>query len=245
MSEFKGQLGKYRIINTDDSSPTLWSEFFDENCHSTHGAYAETVFNYVGACGIADATSPKRVLEVGFGLGHGLKATLEHATAPVHFVSLELDSALIEWAKNNLPIKNFNWKALEQTHYGYQAILDNGGTVTILIGDARNTLLNWHNSKFDAIYQDPFSPKKNPTLWTYEWFKLLAEKSSENVVLATYSASVGVRKAMLEAGWHPQSHKGFGPKRERTLATLVGPVDQKLERRLRASSTPALRDQAN
>lgn len=244
MSEFKGQLGKYRIIETEDQSQTLWSEFFDENCHSTHGAYAETLFNYVEACGIAQAANTRHILEVGFGLGHGLKATLEHAKSPVHFVSLELDSALIDWAKTNLPIQNFHWDSLTKTDYGHHAELPNGGSISILIGDARTTLPQWDKFKFDAIYQDPFSPKKNPTLWSVEWFELLAKKSGNDVIMATYSASVGVRKAMLEAGWHPQSHKGFGPKRERTLATLSGAIDDQLERRLRASNAPALRDQA-
>jgi len=244
MSEFKGQLGKYRIISTNDDSPTLWSEFFDENCHSTHGAYAETLFNYVEACRIKGANTEKKILEIGFGLGQGLKATLEHASSVVHFVSLELDPELVEWAKSNLHIEGFSWEQLNKTTRGYEAHLPNGNTVTVLIGDARKTLLDWKDFKFDAIYQDPFSPKKNPTLWTREWFELLAMKSNEHVVMATYSASVGVRKAMLEAGWHPQSLKGFGPKRERTLGTLVGPVDQELERRLRASAAPALRDQA-
>src|SRR5690606_37910178 len=102
--------------------------------------------------------------------------------APMHFVSLELDAALVEWAKDNLVIKDFEWKTLERTQRGYEAQLSNGSTVTVLIGDARTTLANWHDSKFDAIYQDPFSPKKNPTLWTCEWFELLAQKSNEHVV---------------------------------------------------------------
>src|SRR5690606_29124540 len=91
--------------------------------------------------------------------------------------------------------------------------------VIVLIGDARTTLpqQSW---RFHAIYQDPFSPKKNPSLWTQEWFELLRQCSDDDCIMATYSASVGVRKAMLEAGWHPESLPGFGPKRERTLARL-------------------------
>lgn len=243
MSEFKGQLGNYRVIDTDDNSQTLWSEFFDENCHSTHGAYAETLTNYVETCGITQKSlEPSVILEVGFGLGMGLKATIENTSRPIHFVSLELDPALVEWAKNNLEIKNFDWSCLTPCAHGFHGeIPQRELTVDILIGDARMTLPKW-SKKFDAIYQDPFSPKKNPSLWTYEWFKLLREKSNQEVIMATYSASVGVRKAMLEAGWHPQALKGFGPKRERTIAKLVGPADENLERRLRASSAPVLRD---
>lgn len=246
MSDFKGQLGLYRVVTTADNSPTLWSEFFDENCHSTHGAYAETLNNYVETCGITEhiGPGPLVILEVGFGLGMGLKATIENAKGPIHFVSLELDQQLVLWAKQNLPITGLDWSGLSPTEYGY-TLKYHHHRLDILIGDARQTLPKWDGPKFHAIYQDPFSPKKNPMLWSVEWFEQLKNKSEENVIMATYSASVMIRKAMLMAGWHPHSLKGFTGKRERTIARLVGPVDEKLERRLRASEVQALRDKAN
>lgn len=250
MSEFKGQLGSYRVVPTGDDSVTLWSEFFDENCHSTHGAYAETLENYVIPCQIQTRLQSQdiNILEVGFGLGLGLKATLESvegkSSNKLTFVSLELDSALVDWAKDNVAIRGHDLQLLKRisdsAFTAYYA--ESNVEVWVLIGDGRKTLEAWDTSLFHAIYQDPFSPKKNPTLWSVEWFTQLFKHADQDCILATYSASVGVRKAMLEAGWHPESHAGFGPKRERTIARINGNGDANLERRLRASQAQALRD---
>lgn len=248
MTEFNGQLGRYKIIETNDSSQTLWSEYFDENCHSSAGAYQETLFNYVVPCLSKQPITHgyHKILEVGFGLGIGLKATVEYqksnALYPIHFISLELDKLLIEWAIQNIKIDGFDLNLLIFSNdcYSYE---DSMLKINIYIGDARTTITKTEINNIHGIYQDPFSPKKNPTLWTTEWFTDLKSKSHESCLLSTYSASVGVRKSMVEAGWHPQSHSGFAHKRERTMATLTGPIDQQLEKKLRASSALALHDE--
>lgn len=65
----------------------------------------------------------------------------------------------------------------------------------------------------DAIYQDPFSVKKNPSLWTYEWFTMLRQKSHENTILGTYSTSASVKKTLLKSGWLYEERPGYGRKR--------------------------------
>ena len=243
MSDFKGQLGQYKIITTKDNSPTLWSEHFDENCHSDHGAYSETVYNYIEGCKIL-SRPVSSVLEIGFGLGIGLKATLEHLKPdqkrPLHFVSVELDQELVEWSKKNIQCDNFDFSLLELKNQVYQFESD-FLNIDVILGDATETLQQAPLPRFDAIYQDAFSPKKNPDLWSVEWFEMLKDLAAKDCILSTYSASVSIRKSLLEAGWHPHSHKGFAGKRERTSAHLVGPVDEILEKRLRASAAQALR----
>lgn len=66
--------------------------------------------------------------------------------------------------------------------------------------DARKTVLSL-NGKYDFIFLDAFTPKKLPTLWTYEFFKELYRLLDDNGVLVTYSSSVAVRSAMIEAGF--------------------------------------------
>ena len=248
MSEFNGQLGRYKVIKTQDDSQTLWSEFFDENCHSSAGAFQETLFNYVLPCLPDDLTQMEsyKVLEVGYGLGVGLKATIEHLkpspAKPLHFISLELDPDLVRWSVENQAMAGVNMSELQLVDNIFQLKTDSL-QVDILIGDARENIKNELINNIHAIYQDPFSPKKNPSLWTTEWFESLKNVSHKNCKLATYSASVSIRKSILKAGWHPQSHSGFAHKRERTMATLSGPIDQKLEKRLRASSALALHDE--
>ena len=79
--KFTGSLGDYRWEETDDGSLTLFSEFFNENCHSTSGAREETLYNYIQGCNIdhfIKENSSLHIFELGLGTGLGLKTTLDH-----------------------------------------------------------------------------------------------------------------------------------------------------------------------
>ena len=76
--QFNGKLGTYKVIETADGTPTLFSSHFDEACHSLHGAVAETLYNFIEGCDLdilAKKYSPLNILEVGFGTGTGFKLT--------------------------------------------------------------------------------------------------------------------------------------------------------------------------
>jgi tRNA U34 5-methylaminomethyl-2-thiouridine-forming methyltransferase MnmC len=220
-------LPKHRWITTEDGSQTLFSEEFQESCHSTTGAWSETILHYVEGCRIRSRLQdhdPFNILEVGFGLGIGFKATQEslvNSSHPWHFISLELDRDLVEWFKDQNPLMTWVDQSICQLKQGSL-------TLTILVGDARTTLpkfLKNNHIKFHAIYQDAFSPKKNPSLWTKEWFSLLKDAASSDVVLSTYSSSSSIRKSMLESGWVLKKGERFGPKRSSTRAELIGDSD--------------------
>ena len=59
---------------TEDGTFTLENLSFQENCHSTAGAYQETLFNYIQGTEIQKKVHlPEiNIFEVGFGLGFGL-----------------------------------------------------------------------------------------------------------------------------------------------------------------------------
>ena len=116
----------------------------------------------------------------------------------------------------------------------------------ILIGDARISLpwfLENHSLRFHAIYQDAFSPKRNATLWTYEWFKLLKSASHQQVTLSTYSSSSSIRKSMIKAGWKVYKGEKFGPKRSSTRARLTGVTDPDIIEHLDRSPAMILTDE--
>jgi chorismate dehydratase len=249
--DFTGKLGKYKIIETEDQTKTLWSEFFDENCHNLAGAYEETIHNYILGCHIPEQLQSREdvhVLDVGFGLGIGLKALLDEVkknpdipTKKISYTSIELDEDLFLWAINEtFPDVTFTKK--DQTYISEIETL----AITIYIGDGRLTLPEAHAKnllpKFTAIFQDAFSPKRNPALWRVEWFVDLLKMSSTGVYLSTYSASVSVRKSMVVAGWIITNAKGFGQKRTMTKARLTGVIDPALQAELSRSPTLELRD---
>jgi tRNA U34 5-methylaminomethyl-2-thiouridine-forming methyltransferase MnmC len=234
----------HRWIETEDGSMTLFSDQFQESCHSTAGAMSETELHYIKGCRVAQRAPQHEtfvILEVGFGLGLGLAATQEcmkDIDCNWHFISLELDRDLVEWWRGqNSEAIWVEENVLELRAHRY--------TLTILVGDARELLPAWatgRSVRWHAIYQDAFSPRRNPTLWTTEWFSFLRNYSTPDVILSTYSSSSSIRKSLHEAGWLLKKGEKFGPKRSSTRATLQGETDEEILIHMARSPMPALSD---
>jgi tRNA U34 5-methylaminomethyl-2-thiouridine-forming methyltransferase MnmC len=231
----------------------LFSEEFQEACHSTSGAIQETLLHYIQGCQIETKRLEKQhltILEVGFGLGIGFLTTLEKLNnhqKPWTFISLEIDGNLLEWFRlqhtEHAFLRHLSWK--ENLGVKILEAKTELGQLTILCGDARKTLptyIGHLRPKWDAIYQDAFSPKKNPVLWTRQWFELLKQHSQKDVLLSTYSASSSIRKSLLEAGWILSKGEKFGPKRTSTRAALLGQSDPEILLQLSRSPVAALSD---
>lgn len=254
MTDFKGNLGNYKIIKTEDNTETIFSEYFDEACHNLSGAYEETLHNYIQGCSIPELFSQDRawaLLDVGFGVGVGLKALIDefklhHSfNAQVSYYSIELDEALLLWSlRTTLPFITLTKKEIPGLSWyegHFQKI-----QIRIFLGDGRNTLPEalTHNllSPLNAIFQDAFSPKKNPTLWSVEWFDFLKKISEKNVQLSTYSSSISIRKSLIAAGWTLENAKGFALKKSMTKAKLSGQTDSEILDQLRRSPSLEIRD---
>jgi len=237
--EFKGQLGNYKILQTEDNTQTVYSEYFEEACHNLSGAWEETQHNYIQGCQLPlliDKNS-LHVLDVGFGIGIGLKALIDFLkdypeTTEHTYTSIELDEDLVFWAiKNTLP--EITLEKLPGKFNGRWKNLN----ITIYLGDGRKTLVNNRQflPAFNAIFQDPFSPKKNPALWSVEWFYFLKSVCAENVEMATYSSSISIRKSLIKAGWCIENARGFGQKKTMTRARLTGITENILIEQLNKS----------
>lgn len=101
-----------------------------------------------------------------------------------------------------------------------------------------------------AIFFDPFSPARNPAMWTAPLFADLfaALDPARPCSLATYSRSTMTRAALLLAGFHVGAGRPTGFKEETTVAAnapdLVStPLDRRwLERARRSDSAEPLCD---
>jgi tRNA U34 5-methylaminomethyl-2-thiouridine-forming methyltransferase MnmC len=229
----------HRIVFTDDGSETLFSELFNEACHSTAGARAETRFHYIQGCKLSEMLEvfdEIHILEVGFGTGIGWLETREFFKAYPHkklkFISLELDVALLEWS---VP------EAKKINPHTFQ-LVDMNCELQVLIGDARHTIHSLPTNFFHAIYQDAFSPKRNPTLWTHQWFSDLKRVAHPSCTLATYSASVSIRKSLLKAGWSVFEGPAFAQKRSSTRANLSDTMKEDFLAKLNTHTILALDD---
>ena len=269
MTEFKGNLGNYKLIRTEDDTETVWSEYFDEACHNLSGAYEETIYNYINGCHIPDLLVQENdlaILDVGFGVGIGLKALIDqiqisaNPNTVVSYYSIELDEILLKWAlKTTLPELKLDRneqiigsKKLTYFSGHFSGFSNENNThnklleVKIFVGDGRLTLplasANGFIKKLNAIFQDAFSPKKNPTLWSVEWFLFLKGLSCQSVELSTYSSSVSIRKSLLAANWIIANDRGFANKKSMTKAKLTGETSEELLLQMNRSPSIEIRD---
>ena len=194
---------------TEDGTVTLFSQEFDEYYHSTHdGALNETMQKHIiPAFSFQKDRDEIKILDICFGLGYNVLATLyyikkERLSTKVHIISPEFDEELIrslisfEYPKEFDEFKDVITKLSQNFYYE-----DEQFKIEILLGDARKTIPKIRE-KFDIIYQDAFSPKKNPLLWTREYFRDIRAVSKEDTILTTYSTAIATRMGLYENGFN-------------------------------------------
>jgi tRNA U34 5-methylaminomethyl-2-thiouridine-forming methyltransferase MnmC len=211
--------------STEDGSFTFFSEEFGETFHSREGAKAEAFLKFAEATDLAQKASQGhlRLLDVCYGLGYNTAAALEvigsvNPHCQMEIYGLEQDetvpraaiapSLLASWSP---PVQTI-LRAIALEHCCIQPNL----AASLLIGDARQTIQTLCESGFqaDAIFFDPFSPRRCPQLWTVEFFQNVAQCLAPAGKLATYSRSASVRSAMQAAGLYV----GTIPMVERSVA---------------------------
>lgn len=222
-------------VVTSDGSTTLYSSEFQEHYHSVRdGAWRESLEKHVKP-GLELIGFRQRshltVLDICFGLGYNTLVTLWYldqqryqGTVVIH--APEMDGALL----NALPTLLYPTELAP-----YRACLDGiarerhyqCGSVKVVVyeGDARVYIKQAHEM-FDLVYQDAFSPRKNPELWSLEYFQAMRERCAAHAVLTTYSQATPVRLALHLAGfllYHPQVAREAAI-RPGTIASLA-PLD--------------------
>lgn len=223
-----------QIIETDDGSLSLTHPIHGESYHSKSGALFEAQSLYIDASNFRNFLNGDKsiaVLDVGLGLGYNALSTVDSWSksdnaADIEIVSLECEVALIkvlvssqgDWQKN-WPSFWLNWLALFKQESGQKwiaSIPHNNGKAkcqwTILGEDFSKRALEYANI-FDFIWQDPFSPKHNPDLWTKNWFLQLHKCAKSDATLMTYSVARATRDALTTSGWNWQKISASGKKK--------------------------------
>jgi len=198
---------KKEIITTNDGSQTLHSKEFDECYHSTHaGALNESLSKHIIPSFNLQKKSSLTILDICYGLGYNTLTTIYYyqkyrPDTKLHIISPEFDKDLVE------SLSNFNYpKEFKHLKDIINSISKNGKyensniVIEVLFNDAREAIKNI-DKKIDIVYQDAFSPQKNPALWSKEWFKDLKKICQKDVILTTYSSATAVRLALYENGF--------------------------------------------
>ncbi len=231
----------YDLVLTKDGTYTLHSTEFGESMHSVSGAYEEALLKHVYPSGILDSpATSKSVLDIGFGLGYNVLALLSEIDrkgpdASFDVVSFEKDRSLITLMDQIV----FNdrrddiYKLIRQAFAKGEAQWKSTD-VKILFGDAREIIKGIGDAKFDAVFFDPFSPAKNPELWSVEFFREIHRAMGGSGILTTYSSAVQARAALIEAGFYIGKGPSVGGKREGTIAAKTGIIRPLSEADLKA-----------
>ncbi len=200
---------KKELILTEDGTKTLFSCEFNEAYHSTKdGALVESLEKHIKPAFLLQKNKKDLViLDICFGLGYNTLTTLyyikkHNLSINLHIISPEIDRGLISSLKDFEYPKEFNQfrniiNDLSKNLY-YK---DKNLTVEILIGDAR-AIIPKIDKKVDIVYQDAFSPKQNPLLWTKEYFADIKALSKSNTIITTYSVASSVRMGLYENGYN-------------------------------------------
>lgn len=205
------------------------SRRFDDPYFSLQGGLNEARHVFLAGNNLPDRLCDGfHIAELGFGTGLNMLATaLEWAatTRPgtVHFTSFEaypLPGPDIARALQAFPeVGTVAQPFLRQWAAGHRQITLPGLRITVITGDARQTLPAWQG-RADAWFLDGFSPAKNPELWSPRLMAEVAHHTFRAGTFATYTAAGHVRRGLSEAGFTVTRRPGYARKRHMTTGVL-------------------------
>jgi len=204
---------KHQATQSDDGSFTAYSTEFEEHYHSTKdGALHESLSKHViPALKHTQDKDEVVILDICFGLGFNSLATLyalEGTDKKVTIHSPEFDQELVASLKDFHYPKEFEkYKEIILSLSSTAKYESDTLNIYIFIGDAR-AFVRDTEIKFDIVYQDAFSPKSNPLLWTSEYFNDISSLMKEDAILTTYSIALATRIALIENGMKVYLHSG-------------------------------------
>jgi len=231
---------KNYLITTADGTTTLFLDEYEQAMHSDSGAYEESLLKHIYPSGVLELEADKiDVLDAGFGLGYNVLALIHEfkvrkKQSSMRIISLEKERYLLDFM-NEIRFSD----SRDEIYDFIKKVYGNGkGTIEnisfeILFGDGREAIKKMEEIKFDAVFQDPFSPSKNPEMWSVDYFRCLKKIMAEKAILTTYSSADHIRRAMLEAGFIVGAGPSVGRKREGTIASISAAIKTLDSERLR------------
>jgi tRNA U34 5-methylaminomethyl-2-thiouridine-forming methyltransferase MnmC len=207
---------KLEKVKTKDNSQTFRNTKIDETYHSISGAKEEAVEKYAKPCEI-DKREEVNILDVCFGLGYNSAAAIDiFAGKHISITGLENDEEILDAISSvDYPFlsKEIIIKLTKERKYASEQV-----SAQLIVGDARESVKNLPAGSFDVVFFDPFSPKKCPELWTFEFFSDVYRVIKKGGVLATYSCAGQVRRNMKSAGFIVSDGPRVGRRSPGTIA---------------------------
>ncbi len=259
-------LHNFEIVTTRTGAISIRDKLTQEIMHNPVGPWEEANSLYIQQSNLAQKLSHPEarefvIFDVGLGAAANSLAILHCARSvparrPLKIVSFERDLSLLQFALNH---------ADQFPHFaGYesavQAILNTGLWEQKADESGPGAAIRWElrhgdftsriareRANADLVYFDPYSPLKNPDMWSPETFKNLFDRCNQvegqGCLLLTYSRATPVRVSMLLAGFYVGVGISSGLKDETTQAStrledLSTPLDKSWFSRWEKSSKP-------
>ncbi|HET9932011.1 MAG TPA: MnmC family methyltransferase [Polyangiaceae bacterium] len=246
------------VVLTRSGEPAMRDRISGEVMHPVVGPRVESRLLYAEGSKLRErllGSGPGALLllDVGLGAGSNAVAALEVALAlqgkgrPLRVVSFDQSLSALE-------------QALRPEHreaFGYSGALLEAGlavlrdrkycsesvTWELELGTLPDTLARIDAGSADVVYWDPFSPAKNPTLWTVATFSELWTRCRDGATFFTYSAATATRSALLLAGFAVGEGESTGVGKRTTQAAanvrdLARPLQRRWLETLSRSSAP-------
>lgn len=211
----------HQIALSEDGSYTAYSRQYDEHYHSTKdGALNESFSKHVHpAMALKQHQKSIKILDICFGLGMNTLATLYYAKfckldSKIEIYSPELDKELVYALKDfKYPNEFEPLQHILEDLISYGVYEDENFFIELYLGDAIEYINGLEkrfsdDEKFDIVFQDAFSPKANPALWSKEYFYDLKKIMKNDGILTTYSTAFASRYALHQNGFHIYLNKG-------------------------------------
>lgn len=215
----------------NDQHKIIWegevpvSERFGDPFYSLHDGLAETRYVFLDGNDLpARFVDGFHVTELGFGTGLNFLATLQafrDAGAPgkLRFTSFEaFPMSMDDMARALAPFAHLDTDILVDDVFSPR-IHGVDFELTVNIGDARETVSNWHD-RADAWFLDGFAPAQNPEMWEDDLLAEIAAKTKPGGTFATYTAVGRIRRTLKAAGFEVERVSGFGRKPHMTRGRM-------------------------
>lgn len=220
------------VVETRDGSKTLYDRQRNLHYRSVWGAAREARYVFLEGTGLVDRPGPWTVLELGFGAAVNFCQTVEACLAREE---IRLDYHAVEYAPVDSDKLAFQpGEAGRMAREALATLADVPGEPARVTGaDGRVSLTvyptRWREFdapelRADAVYYDPFGPRREPESWSVECIEVARRHMADHAVLATYSAASQVKRTLFAAGLHVGTAPGLGAKREVTFAALSADV---------------------
>ncbi len=220
---------KIHLKVTGDGSHTLFVPELNENYHSWHGAYTESVHVFIetGLKIAAEKFKPVHIFEVGFGTGLNAILSYEFARKTAHAVTYTgieknpLNMDLVaqlnyrdHWKDENLDevfmqMHSKKWDEEWNAAPFFRFKKLNGSVLDYIFPTA----------EYHVIFFDAFAPEKQPEMWTVELFSKLYASLQPGGMLVTYCAKGQFKRDLRSAGFEVETLPGPPGKREMVRGT--------------------------